>query len=132
MHDDHVLIENRLRRALSRVERAGYGARAPLEIAVWPVDGEPVPVAEALAAEFVPEVGDLRHDLEVLGELAAELDLGDPRRWQILRALSRSLDRLDTQDVAATATAARAELRDVLAVPARASAHRASAVGHAH
>ena len=59
MHDDHALIEARLRRALSRVERAGYGDRAPLEVAVWAVDSEPVPVAAALAAKYVPaRVGD--------------------------------------------------------------------------
>jgi alpha-mannosidase len=259
MHDDHVLIEQRLRRTLSRVERAVYTQRAPLDVAVWPVDGEPVPVAEALAAHYEPaRVGDrwgppwgtawlkitgavpaawagrrvealidigfrateytgfhaeglvyrrdgspvkalnpptqwvpiaadepvelyveaaanpiilerdnlfwptqlgdkstagseplyrlervelaileetvweLQHDLEVLGQLEAELDLGDPRRWQILRALDRALDRIDLQDIIATAPQARAELADVLATPARASAHRVSAVGHAH
>jgi alpha-mannosidase len=258
MHDDHVLIERRLHRTLSRVERAVYGERAPLEVAVWAVDGEPVPVADALAARYTPakvgdrwgppwstawfritgpvppewagrrvealidigfldthtgfhaeglvyradgspvkglnpstrwvpatpgedvelyveaaanpmvltpdnlfwpnqlgdretagdeplyrlervelavfeqEVWELQHDLEVLGELQAELDLGDPRRWQILRALDRALDRIDRQDVAGTATSAREQLRDVLQAPARASAHRASAVGHAH
>ncbi|HEY3632739.1 MAG TPA: glycoside hydrolase family 38 C-terminal domain-containing protein [Jatrophihabitantaceae bacterium] len=259
MHDDHVLIEQRLRRTLSRVERAVYTQRAPLDVAVWPVDGEPVPVAEALAAKYEPaRVGDrwgppwgtawlkitgavpetwagrrvealidigfrateytgfhaeglvyrrdgspvkalnpptqwvpiaadepvelyveaaanpiilerdnlfwptqlgdkstagseplyriervelaileetvweLQHDLEVLGQLEAELDLGDPRRWQILRALDRALDRIDLQDIVATAPQARAELTDVLATPARASAHRVSAVGHAH
>src|SRR5882762_10851987 len=59
MHDDHVLIEQRLRRMLSRVERAVYSERAPLEVAGWPVDGEPVPVAQALAAEYAPaRVGD--------------------------------------------------------------------------
>ena len=59
MHDDHVLIEQRLRRILSRVERAVYSERAPLEVAVWPADGEPVPVAQALAAEYAPaRVGD--------------------------------------------------------------------------
>src|SRR5947209_6271876 len=59
MHDDHVLIEQRLRRTLSRVERAVYTQRTPLDVAVWPVDGEPVPVAEALAAHYEPaRVGD--------------------------------------------------------------------------
>jgi alpha-mannosidase len=259
MHDDHALIEGRLHRTLSRVERAVYGGRAPLDVAVWTVDGEPVPVAEALAARyeparvgdrwgppwatawfrvtgtvppqwagkrvealidigfrapdftgfhaeglvygpggspvkglnpqtqwvpvppgeavelyveaaanpvilerdnlfwptqlgdkrtagdeplyrlervelavFEPEVWELQHDLEVLGELQAELDLGDPRRWQLLRALDRAMDRIDLQDIAATAAAAREQLRDALQTPARASAHRASAVGHAH
>jgi alpha-mannosidase len=258
VHDDHALIEQRLRRVLSRVERAVYSEQAPLDIAVWPVVGEPVPVAEALEASytparvgdrwgppwstawfrvsgavpsgwaeravealidigfdphrtgfqaeglvyrrdgtpvkglnprtqwvrvppdepvelyveaaanpvilppdnlfwptplgdratagdgplyriervdlaiFEPDVWELQHDLEVLGELEAELDLGDPRRWQILRAVDRSLDRIDVQDIRATAAAARAELRGVLDTPARASAHRVSAVGHAH
>jgi alpha-mannosidase len=258
VHDDHALIEQRLRRVLSRVERAVYSEQAPLDIAVWPVVGEPVPVAEALGASytparvgdrwgppwstawfrvsgavpsgwaeravealidigfdphrtgfqaeglvyrrdgtpvkglnprtqwvrvppdepvelyveaaanpvilspdnlfwptplgdrtttgdgplyriervdlaiFEPDVWELQHDLEVLGELEAELDLGDPRRWQILRAIDRSLDRIDVQDIRATAAAARAELRGVLDTPARASAHRVSAVGHAH
>jgi alpha-mannosidase len=258
MHDDHALIEQRLHRVLSRVERAVYSERAPLDIAGWPVAGEPVPVAHALAASYTParvgdrwgppwattwfrvsgvvpsewadrpvealidigfdadrtgfhaeglvyrgdgspvkglnprsqwvrvpagepvelyveaaanpvilsgdnlfwpttlgdrttagddplyriervelavfegEVWELQHDLEVLGQLEAELDLGDPRRWQILRAIDRSLDRIDMEHIVATAPAARAELRGVLDVPARASAHRVSAVGHAH
>ena len=258
MHDDHALIEQRLHRVLSRVERAVYSERAPLDVAVWPVAGEPVPVADALAAPytparvgdrwgppwatawlrvsgavpsdwtdrvvealidigfdadrtgfhaeglvyrgdgtplkglnprtqwvrvppdepvelfveaaanpeilspdnlfwptglgdratagdeplyriervelavFEPDVWELQHDLEVLGQLQAELDLGDPRRWQILRAIDRGLDRIDLQHIVATAATARAELRGVLGTPARASAHRVSAVGHAH
>ena len=59
MHDDHVLIEQRLHRTLSRVERAVYSKCSPLDVAIWPVAGEPVPVAEALAAEYAPaRVGD--------------------------------------------------------------------------
>ena len=54
MHDDHVLIEQRLHRTLSRVERAVYSKCSPLDVAIWPVAGEPVPVAEALAAEYAP------------------------------------------------------------------------------
>ena len=83
-------------------------------------------------AVFEAEVWELVADLDVLGQLAAELDLGDPRRWQILRAVDRALDAVDLQDVAATTAAGREALADVLAVPARASAHRVSAVGHAH
>ncbi|HEY3087725.1 MAG TPA: glycoside hydrolase family 38 C-terminal domain-containing protein [Jatrophihabitantaceae bacterium] len=258
MHDDHVLIEQRLRRMLARIHRSVYSQRVPLDVAAWPVAGEPVPVAQALAAPyapvrvgdswgppwsttwfrvtgaapadwtgrpvealvdigfdvnrtgfhaeglvygadgspvkglnpstqwvrvpddqpvelyieaaanplilspdnlfwptllgdrdtagsqplyrlecaelaiFEPEVWELFHDLEVLGDLEAELDLADPRRWQLLRAIDRALDRLDAQAIGATATSAREELGDVLAVPARASAHRISAVGHAH
>ena len=258
MHDDHVLIEQRLHRVLARVRHAVYSQRVPLDVAAWPVNGEPVPVAQALSAPYaavrvggawgppwtttwfrvkgaVPEdwkgrrvealvdigfdpdrtgfhaeglvyaadgspvkglnprsqwvhvpddqpvelyieaaanpliltpdnlfwptplgdrdtagsqplyrleraelaifeaeVWELLHDLEVLGELEAELDLADPRRWQVLRAIDGALDRVDAQAIAATAAAARAALGEVLATPARASAHRISAVGHAH
>ncbi len=262
MHDDHVLIEERLGRTLRRIGPAVYSARADLDVAMWAAPGEPVPVAEGLQAAYAPaRVGDrwgpawnttwfrvtgevpaqwagrtvealidigfragyngfhaeglvyrpdgspvkglnpstqwvrigdpvrggepvelyveaaanpmlngdltdfqptllgdrdtagdeplyrlervelavfeqpvweLVQDLEVLGQLAAELDLGDPRRWQILRAVDRALDRLDLQDVPATASDARAELAEAMHAPARASAHRVSAVGHAH
>ncbi|GAA2677795.1 MULTISPECIES: glycoside hydrolase family 38 C-terminal domain-containing protein [Actinosynnema] len=82
-------------------------------------------VRDATTAELV-------HDLEVLGQLMAELDTRDPRRWEVLRAVERALDRVDLGDVTGTAGAARAELADVLASPANASAHRVVAVGHAH
>src|SRR6266545_6232908 len=257
MHDDHVLIEQRLQRTLGRLVPAVYSARSALDVAAWSAPGEPVAVGEGLRAPYAPvragdrwgppwnttwfrlsghapaewagrtvealidigfdadrtgfqaeglvyradgspvkglnphtqwvrvpadepvelyveaaanpliladghfrptplddratagdeplyrleraelavfeaEVWELVADLEVLGQLAAELDLGDPRRWQILRAVDRGLDAVDLQDIAATATAGREALAGVLAVPARASAHRVSAVGHAH
>lgn len=71
-------------------------------------------------------------DLEVLGELMAELPVEGARRWEILRAVERALDALDLQDVNATAAAAREQLAGVLSAPAEPSAHRISAVGHAH
>ncbi|MEV3855469.1 glycoside hydrolase family 38 C-terminal domain-containing protein [Streptomyces sp. NPDC050095] len=71
-------------------------------------------------------------DVEVLSELMHELDADRGRRHDVLRALERMLDALDLHDVAGTAVAARAELADVLARPAHASAHRVSATGHAH
>ncbi|WP_328691843.1 glycosyl hydrolase-related protein [Streptomyces caniferus] len=83
-------------------------------------------------AVFDTEVWELIQDLEVLGELMRELAVDSPRRWELLRAVGRSLDAVDLQDVNGTAVAARAELRSVLAAPAGASAHRISAVGHAH
>lgn len=89
-------------------------------------------VARAELAVFETEVWELQQDLEVLGQLAAELPLEDARRWELLRALDRAMDRLDVADLAGTAAAARAELGPALAAPARASAHRVSAVGHAH
>jgi alpha-mannosidase len=263
MHDDHALIEHRLQRALIRLAPAVYSDRVDLDVAVWPVDGEPASVAEGTHAAYVAaEVGDrwgppwgttwfkitgsvpqqwagrtveavidlgfdaartgfqaeglayrrdgspikglnprtpwvrvaeparggevvelyvegaanpmilgrgggdfrptplgdrdtagheplyrtermelavfeeqvweLVQDLEVLGQLAVELDLGDARRWQILSAIDRALDRIDPTNAPAHAVTARAELSEVLSAPARASAHRVSAVGHAH
>ncbi|KAA2250134.1 alpha-mannosidase [Solihabitans fulvus] len=83
-------------------------------------------------AVFDAEVWNLVQDMEVLSQLMHELGTDSPRRWEILRALERSLDALDLHDVPATAKAARAELADALAKPAHSSAHRVSAVGHAH
>jgi alpha-mannosidase len=59
MHDDRSLVEARLRRVLDeRVRPALYPESIPLEVAVWHAPGEPVPVAEGLAAEPEPiEVG---------------------------------------------------------------------------
>jgi alpha-mannosidase len=83
-------------------------------------------------AVFEPEVFELSLDLEVLFELQAELPASSPRRMRILQALDDALDVLDLQHIAETASDARAKLADVLAAPAEASAHRISAVGHAH
>ncbi|SEE91969.1 alpha-mannosidase [Arthrobacter alpinus] len=81
---------------------------------------------------FNTEVWELVQDLEVLDQLAAELDLGSPRRWDILYALERALDAVSLTDIPGTATAARALLVGVLAQPANASAHQITAIGHAH
>ncbi|MFE2262512.1 alpha-mannosidase [Streptomyces griseosporeus] len=262
MHDDRTLVEARLKRVLDeRVRPAVYPASVPLQVAVWHAPGEPVPVAEGLAATpepiavgarwgapwgtswftvtgtvpeawagktvealldlgfdenmpgfqceglvyrpdgtpvkglnprnqwvrigapvaggeevrlhieaasnpvildyhpFVPtRLGDretagsepqytltrmdlavldetvwqLVIDLEVLGELMAELPVDSARRHDLLRAVGRALDAIDLQDVNGTAARARAELEQVLASPAVPSAHRISAVGHAH
>ncbi|MFJ9031313.1 alpha-mannosidase [Streptomyces sp. NPDC102274] len=83
-------------------------------------------------AVFDETVWQLIQDLEVLGELMAELPVDGARRWEILRAISRALDAVDLQDVNGTAAAARERLAEVLAIPAPSTAHRLSAVGHAH
>ncbi|MFF2503284.1 alpha-mannosidase [Streptomyces sp. NPDC058067] len=262
MHDDRTLVEARLKRVLDeRIRPAVYPESVPLEVAVWNAPGEPVPVAEGLAATpepiavgarwgapwatcwfrvtgtvpeawagrtveaildlgfdenmpgfqceglvhrpdgtpvkglnprnqwvrigapveggeevrlhieaasnpvildyhpFLPtQLGDketagsepqytlarmdlavldedvwqLVIDLEVLGELMAELPTDSARRHDILRAVERALDAVDLQDVNGTAAAARSRLTDVLSAPAAPSAHRISAVGHAH
>ncbi|MET7378281.1 glycoside hydrolase family 38 C-terminal domain-containing protein [Streptomyces sp. NPDC005526] len=262
MHDDRSLVEARLRRVLDeRIRPAVYPESVPLDVAVWHAPGEPVPVAEGLAADprpievgarwgapwgtswfrvtgTVPEawagrtvealldlgfdenmpgfqceglvyrpdgtpvkglnprnqwvrvgapvaggeevrlhveaasnpvvfghhpfrptplgdketagsepqytlarmdlavldetVWELVLDLEVLGELMAELPVESPRRWEILRAVDKALDAVDLQDVNSTAARARSLLTGVLGAPAAPSAHRISAVGHAH
>ncbi|GGS11017.1 alpha-mannosidase [Streptomyces nojiriensis] len=81
---------------------------------------------------FETEVWELVQDLEVLYDLMTQLDTADARRSGILRALGAALDTLDLGDVPGTAAAARGCLARVLAAPASASAHRISAVGHAH
>ena len=55
MHDDRLLVEGRLERALARFVRpAQYSARLPMTAHAWHVRGEPVPVAEALRASYEP------------------------------------------------------------------------------
>jgi alpha-mannosidase len=83
-------------------------------------------------AVFDETVWELVLDLEVLGELMAELPVESARRWEILRAVELALDAVDLQDVGGSAGRARDRLAGVLSVPAASSAHRISAVGHAH
>jgi len=78
------------------------------------------------------DVWHLELDMEVLSQLMAELSISDPRRHEILRALERAMDAIDVANISGTAKEARAQLTEVLAKPAHASAHRLSAVGHAH
>ncbi|WP_089957483.1 alpha-mannosidase [Lentzea xinjiangensis] len=89
-------------------------------------------ILKAELAVFRPQVWHLMLDIEVLQSLMKELPDHDPRRHKVLHALDRAMDALDLNDVAATAGLARAELEHVLSLPASASAHRVSAIGHAH
>ncbi|MFE5867214.1 alpha-mannosidase [Streptomyces roseifaciens] len=96
-------------------------------------DGEPrYRLARMDLAVFDRTVWELVQDLEVLEGVMTELPVESPRRWEILRAVERALDAVDLQDVGGTAAAARERLAAVLSAPAHASAHRVSAVGHAH
>ncbi|MFC4137866.1 MULTISPECIES: glycoside hydrolase family 38 C-terminal domain-containing protein [unclassified Microbacterium] len=83
-------------------------------------------------AVFESEVFELSLDLDVLLELQAELPETSPRRMRILQALDDALDVLDLQHIVETAPDARAQLAEVLAAPAEASAHQIAAIGHAH
>ncbi len=89
-------------------------------------------LAQADLALVQVDVEALSIDLDVLVKLMHQLRDDDPRRAQVLRGLERAMDALDLHDVGRTAAAARKELAPLLAVPARASAHRLVAVGHAH
>ncbi|MFC4553789.1 alpha-mannosidase [Georgenia faecalis] len=71
-------------------------------------------------------------DVQTLHGLALELPESDPRRHEVRRALEVMLDELDVADVVGGAATARARLAGVLASPAAPSAHKISAVGHAH
>ncbi|MEU6017048.1 glycoside hydrolase family 38 C-terminal domain-containing protein [Streptomyces sp. NPDC047515] len=107
----------------------GVGALGDRETA----GGEPLYRVERMdVAVFDRRVWELVQDLEVLDQLMRELPLGSARRWEILRAVERCLDALDPDAVGASASAARERLLPVLSSPAHASAHRLSAVGHAH
>src|SRR6266540_4198924 len=78
------------------------------------------------------EVRELLADIDVLEALMHALPIEDGRRMEIAYALDRAMDAVDVADVVSTAAAGRAELADLLARPAYTSAHRISAVGHAH
>ncbi len=78
------------------------------------------------------EVHELILDIRALDGLMRTLPVDHPRRKRLQLLFQRAFDRLDLSQVPATATAARAELAPGLALPAAASAHRISAVGHAH
>ena len=55
MHDDHVLVEARIRRELmERVMPAMYWATIPFTVSAWDVPGEPVAHDEAVAATYRP------------------------------------------------------------------------------
>ncbi|MCU1663833.1 MAG: alpha-mannosidase, partial [Pseudonocardia sp.] len=55
---------------------------------------------------FDEQVWELVQDTEVLVQLMDELSIGDPRRWNLLRALERALDAtLDLKDISGTAAA---------------------------
>ncbi|MDJ1130910.1 alpha-mannosidase [Streptomyces iconiensis] len=81
---------------------------------------------------FETEVWELVQDLDVADSLMRELPKEDARRWELLRAAERALDAIDLHDVPGTAARARERLSEALSAPARASAHRISAAGHAH
>ncbi|MFC4006952.1 alpha-mannosidase [Nonomuraea purpurea] len=104
-------------------EHGEKGAREPFE---------QFRLRRAEVAAFSPQIHALCCDLDVAGELAAELSADEPRHWRLLRAIEEALDAYDEADAEAGARRARTVLAPLLAAPAHASAHRITAVGHAH
>lgn len=78
------------------------------------------------------ELWELAADLDVLDGLMRELPAEDGWRTELQLGMERALDRLDLADVSGTAGAARSELAGLLARRSADTAHRISAVGHAH
>jgi len=89
-------------------------------------------VSRVEVVERPVELNDLYADVDVLDGQWRTLADSDPRRWEILHAFERMLDALDPDDLEGTAARARNELTDLLARRAHPSAHRISAIGHAH
>ena len=55
MHDNHALVEQRIRRELDeRLRPAVHAERVLFAITAWSVPGEPVPYEEAMAAAYEP------------------------------------------------------------------------------
>ncbi|WP_405943350.1 alpha-mannosidase [Streptomyces sp. NBC_00932] len=55
MHHDRTVTERRLDRVLNqRLRPAVHDRSAPLDVAIWNVTGEPVPVSEGLHAQYEP------------------------------------------------------------------------------
>jgi len=92
-----------------------------------PGPGEPEPyrLVSAQLCAFSPEVFALLRDLEATGGLLPHLSPDEPRYWRVVRAVEAALDATGVAD-------ARAALAGVLDRPAHATAHRMTAVGHAH
>ncbi|MGB3411049.1 MAG: glycoside hydrolase family 38 C-terminal domain-containing protein [Microthrixaceae bacterium] len=78
------------------------------------------------------ELQELERDFACVKGWMSELAPNEPRANELLVAIERSMDALDPLDPTGTASQARDALAAVLAVPAGQSAHRISAIGHAH
>lgn len=109
-------------------------------------DGFPDPNSDILTSPRTPryvlrtfdlrvvaqDVWELHEDIHICRGLLTVLGEHDPRRAEIFMALERCVDALDLTDVVGTAADARSQLAPVMSRPAVPSAHRISAIGHAH
>ncbi|MGH9080836.1 MAG: alpha-mannosidase, partial [Acidimicrobiales bacterium] len=72
------------------------------------------------------------HDFRVAVELLIGLPEEEPRKARLLAGLERAADRLSLPDIGGTWPGAADVVRKLVDEPASPSAHRVSAVGHAH
>ncbi len=116
---------------------AAANARPPLGALTWPLlgpepDGMPLfTLARAELRVIRPDLLAFWQDFRVLLRLLPQVG-DEPRRSQLRAGLERACAALDLTDVAGSFAAAHPLLKELLARPAAASAHRMSAVGHAH
>jgi alpha-mannosidase len=137
-HRDHVLTRAAEGgEAIERHVEAAANPRPPLGALTWPLLG-PEPHGAPLFTLARAELGVVRRDLmafwqdlRLLLQLLPQIG-EEPRRSQIRAGLDRACTALDLEDVAGSFPAAHPLLKELLARPAAASAHRVSAVGHAH
>ncbi len=110
------------------------GMNPNVSVSTRPVDPAPEPFTFRRAALALEdrELQAFALDFRMLFLLMRELaDTDQPRKGQILYALNEAVNRFDESDRSTWPWAA-AALSDVLRCPADPSAHRISAIGHAH
>lgn len=106
----------------------------PIEHSAKPdvYEGDLYTLRSAEICTYHAEVAALASDIEVLEGLAKTLPEKSARYERILMAIDDALNTLDNKDAVGTAAAAREKLAKQLNLPANASAHDTSAMGHAH
>jgi alpha-mannosidase len=137
-HRDHVLTRSAEGgEAIELYIEAAANPRPPLGALTWPLlapEPHGAPLFTLARAELRVVRRDLLafwQDLRLLLQLLAQVS-DEPRRSQIRAGLDRACTALDLTDVAGSFAGAHPLLKELLARPAAASAHRVSAVGHAH
>ncbi|WEV73846.1 glycosyl hydrolase-related protein [Bifidobacterium sp. ESL0798] len=83
-------------------------------------------------AVFDEELWNYARDLEVVRGLIKSLDSSTVRYWKAVKALQRSLNAYDDDDIEGTLGAARACLEDVLSSEAPKDVLHENAIGHSH
>jgi alpha-mannosidase len=123
--------------AIELYVEAAANPRPPLGVLTWPLlapEPHGAPLFTLARAELRVIRRDLLsfwQDLRLLLQLLPQVS-DEPRRSQIRAGVDRACAALDLEDVAGSFAAAHPLLKELLARPAAASAHRVSAVGHAH